>query len=241
MIVERSTVTWGTTTIPYEVRRSTRRGTVSLLIDPERGLVVTAPDGTPILRLDAVVKSKARWIVERLQQNHRPPTPPSKEFVSGEGFLYLGRQYRLRVTRGAPEALSLHRGWLDLPIPKVIGPAHRQAYTRAALIDWYVGLARERLPVWAEAWAARMGVRFKKAIVTNQAKRWGSCSQGVVRINWRIIQALRPLFDYVLAHELVHLQHDDHGRAFWQTLGRAMPDYDARKARLRDLGPALVW
>lgn len=54
-------------------------------------------------------------------------------------------------------------------------------------------------------------------------------------------QAPRPLVDYVIAHELTHLLHPDHGRAFWRALGAAMPDYDARKARLRELGPALVW
>ncbi len=215
--------------------------TVSLLIDPQRGLVVTAPQDTPILRLDAVVKAKAPWVVERLQHARPAPVAPTKEFISGEGFLYLGRQYRLRVTRGAPESLSLQRGWLDLPIPDVIEPGHRQAYTRAALIDWYRGLARERLPRWTEAWAARMGVNVRKAMVSDQAKRWGSCSRGVVRLNWRIIQAPRPLVDYVLAHELVHLEHEDHGRAFWQALGRVMPDYDIRKARLRELGPSLVW
>jgi predicted metal-dependent hydrolase len=239
--LERSLVIWGTTPIPYEIRRSARRGTVSLLIDPQRGLVVTAPQGTPIPRLDAVVKAKALWVVERLQQARPAPVAPTKEFVSGEGFLYLGRQCRLRVTRGAPESLSLHRGWLDLPIPDVIEPAHRQAYTRAGLIDWYRGLARERLPRWTEAWAARMGMALGRVVVADQAKRWGSCSRGVIRLNWRIIQAPRPLVDYVIAHELVHLAHPDHGRAFWQTLGRVMPDYDGRKARLRELGPSLVW
>jgi predicted metal-dependent hydrolase len=238
---ERSIVTWGTTQIPYEIRRSARRGTVSLLIDPQKGLVVTAPQDTPVLRLDAVVKAKAPWVVERLQRARPAPAAPAREFVSGEGFLYLGRQYRLRVTKGAPEALSLHRGWLDLPIPDVIDPGYRQAYVRAGLIDWYRGLARERLPQWTEAWAARMGMPLGRVVVADQEKRWGSCSRGVIRLNWRILQAPRPLVDYVIAHELVHLEHENHGRAFWQALGVVMPDFDGRKTRLRELGPALVW
>jgi hypothetical protein len=54
---------------------------------------------------------------------------------------------------------------------------------------------------------------------------------------------LRPasLVDYVLAHELVHLIHEDHSRDFWSTLGRIMPDYEERKKRLREMGPRLVW
>ncbi|MFO0639152.1 MAG: M48 family metallopeptidase [Polyangiaceae bacterium] len=51
----------------------------------------------------------------------------------------------------------------------------------------------------------------------------------------------RALVDYVIAHELTHLRHDDHGPAFWSALGRALPDYDERRARLRGLGPELIW
>ena len=49
------------------------------------------------------------------------------------------------------------------------------------------------------------------------------------------------LVDYVLAHELVHLVHRDHTKAFWKRLGQAMPDYDRRKEELRRLGPRLQW
>jgi predicted metal-dependent hydrolase len=63
----------------------------------------------------------------------------------------------------------------------------------------------------------------------------------VLRINWRILQAPKRLVDYVVAHEVTHLIHEHHGRAFWATLGRVMPDYEARKERLRELGPRWVW
>ncbi|WP_434041651.1 MULTISPECIES: M48 metallopeptidase family protein [Sorangium] len=102
-------------------------------------------------------------------------------------------------------------------------------------------MATERLPAWAAPWALKLGVAFQRILVTDQAKRWGSCSRGVLRLNWRIVQAPRTLVDYVLAHELAHLIHDDHGREFWGALGRVMPDYEARRAGLGELGPALLW
>lgn len=64
---------------------------------------------------------------------------------------------------------------------------------------------------------------------------------GTLRINGRIIQAPLPLIEYVLAHELVHLEHPHHGPKFWATLGQRMPDYDERRKRLRMLGPELEW
>jgi predicted metal-dependent hydrolase len=72
--------------------------------------------------------------------------------------------------------------------------------------------------------------------------RWGSASpSGSIRLNWRVIQAPISLVDYVVAHELVHLRHPNHDRAFWAALGRAMPNYEERKGRLRELGRSLVW
>lgn len=242
-LTERSAVQWGTTTIPYEIRRSTRRATVSLTIDPRAGLLVTAPGTTPVPRLDAVVRTKAQWVVERLKRTSDPPPPlPDRELVSGETFLYLGRQLRLRVLEDAPPApIRLHAGWLELPLPRGLEVAHRARYTRAALVDWYRRRATLRLPPLVETWSARAELSAKDVIITEQAKRWGSCSDGTLRLNWRILQAPRSLMDYVVAHEVVHLAHEHHGPAFWAMLGRLMPDYEERKARLRELGPRLVW
>jgi predicted metal-dependent hydrolase len=242
-LVERSTVQWGTTTIPYEIRRSSRRATVSLTIDPKAGLLVTAPGATPVPRLDAVVRTKAKWVVDRLKRaSEAPPAMPSRELVSGETFLYLGRQVRLRVVHdGAPAPIRLHGGWLELPIPRGLEVAHRGRYARAALVDWYRRLAAQRLPGLVEAWAAKAELAFESVLVTEQAKRWGSCANKTLRLNWRIMQAPKGLVDYVVAHEVVHLAHEHHGPAFWATLGRLMPDYEARKARLKELGPRLVW
>lgn len=240
---ERSTVQWGTTTIPYEIRRSTRRATVSLTVDPKAGVLVTAPGTTPVPRLDAVVRTKAKWIVERLKRTSDvPPGPPGRDFVSGETFLYLGRQVRLRVVQdAAPAPIRLHGGWLELPLLRGLDVAHRGRYARAALVDWYRRLAELRLPRLVEAWAAKADLAFKNVLITEPSKRWGSCSDGTLRLNWRIIQAPKSLVDYVVAHEIVHLAHEHHGPAFWSALGRLMPDYEVRKARLRELGPRLVW
>lgn len=242
-VEERSEVVWGTTRIPFAIRRSARRTTVSLAVDAQDGLVVTAPRNTSIEKLDSVVRAKARWVVEHLRRkSDLPPPLPPRELVSGEGYRYLGRQLRLRLVVDAPPApLVLKNGWLELPIPVGLPEEERPRYARAALIDWYRRLAAARLPEDAARWARRLGVEPPKVIVSEQEKRWGSCSKGVVRLNWRIMQAPKGLIDYVVAHEVTHLLHEDHSRAFWAALGRVMPDYEVRKGRLREMGPGLVW
>lgn len=241
-VLERSEVRWGSTEIAYVIRRSDRRETVGIAIEPSGAVVLTAPRTASVLRLDKLVREKARWIVDRVRRREALPAGRSREFVSGETFHYLGRQYRLRVHVGASvRPIVLRGGWLDLPVPADLNVEEARSYARAALIDWFTARARERLPSSVASWAERLGVSYSEVVVTNQAKRWGSCSNAVVRLNWRIVQAPRSLLDYVVAHEVAHLRHLDHGAAFWSALGRLLPDYEARRARLREMGRELIW
>lgn len=240
--LERSEVQWGGTEIAYSIRRSDRRGTVAIAIEPSGHVVLTAPRSTPVPRLDRVVRSKAKWIVDRVRRRSTSTPSTEREFVSGETCLYLGRRYRLRILRNADVApIALRNGWLELPIPRGLDAAHHRDYARAALIDWYSRRAAERLPTWTSWWARKLGVEIEKVLVSNQAKRWGSCSSGVLRFNWRLIQAPKRLVDYVIAHEVVHVLHQRHDDAFWRALGRLLPTYDHRRRELVLAGPSLVW
>ena len=98
------------------------------------------------------------------------------------------------------------------------------------------------LPLGVIAVCRTEGLEAPSVIVCEQKKRWGSCdSLGVLRLNWRIIQAPGKLIDYVLVHEVAHICNRNHDRKFWASVARRMPDYEERKARLRELGPSLVW
>ena len=246
MELERSEVRWGTTTIRYAIRRSRKRETVAIAVDAHDGVVLTAPLKAPVERLDQIVKTKSPWIAERLKRSSDLPSSPApREFVSGETFWYLGRQYRLRLLSEAavaPARLRLRQGWLELPLPASLPEQHRASYVRAALVDWYTAHAQARLPDVAEKWAKRLGVKLAGVSIREQQKRWGSCDRSRhLRFNWRIVQAPMALIEYVAAHEAVHLLHGDHSGAFWATLGRVMPDYDTRRERLRRLGAVLTW
>lgn len=244
MQAERSEVRWGLTPIPYLIRRSARRGTVSIAVEPSGDVVLTAPEATPVERLDRLVRTKAPWIVGRLRRRSDLPPAPAREFVSGETFHYLGRQYRLRVELDAPVVgpLVLDRGWLRIPIPALVGEEHRPAFVRAALVDWYRRRAQARLPERVAHWAKRLGVPEPRLLVREPKKRWGSCHpSGIVRVNWRIIQAPMRLVDYVVAHEVAHLVHEGHGREFWAALEWVIGDVEGRRRALRLAGRRLVW
>jgi predicted metal-dependent hydrolase len=244
MDAERSQIQWGLTAIPYEIRRSESRSTVSIAVEPSGAVVLTAPRTAPIDKLDRLVRAKAPWIVEKRRRRSDLPPAPARELISGETFLYLGRQYRLRIDLDSsqPGPLTLEHGWLRLGVPSLIEEQHRTGYVRAALLDWYLRRATTRLPDRVARWAEKLRVPAPRVLIREPKKRWGSCHpSGIVRLNWRIIQAPSPLVDYVVAHELCHLIHEGHGREFWATLGRVMPDYEARRDRLREVGARLIW
>jgi predicted metal-dependent hydrolase len=242
-VTERSEIRFGNTRIPFHILRSERRATVALAIDDGR-LVVTAPRGVAVERLDRVVRSKALWVAQHLQNAAPAPAAREREFVAGETFRYLGRQYRLRIARGLDgRDVKLDRGWLVVPAPRS-RPAEGTVEVRSALVRWYRQRAEERLPEWVVAWARPFGIAPPGVLIRDQRRRWGSCNRaGEIRLNWRLVQAAPSLIDYVVAHELAHLVGGDdaHGEAFWARLARVMPDYDARRDALRAVGAELEW
>ncbi|MCR9161682.1 MAG: M48 family metallopeptidase [Nannocystaceae bacterium] len=243
-VEEERQVRFGRTTIDYGIRRSARRQTVAVAVDPVEGVMLTAPANATAERLDEVVRDKAPWIVDRLRLVAESELrADAHEFVSGESFAYLGRHYRLKVKPlNTPGEAKLDRGFLVVPVSRDLDAEGRSASAERALRDWYIEHARQKLPSRVDYWANRIGVEPPQLVVKDQQKRWGSCDQaGTVRLNWKIIQAPMRLADYVVAHEVVHLLHIDHTKAFWARLGQAMPDYDRRKEELRKLGPTLEW
>lgn len=244
MSPERSEVRFGTTRIGYGIHRSRRIKTVAVTVDPRHGVILTAPQGVAVERLDRIVRRKARWIVSKLHRNSELPLPPVKEFVSGESFAYLGRQYRLKVKPivNAAESVILQRGWLVVETPQSLSDDPRADRVRVGLVGWFRNHASARLPERTKLWAGKIGVHAPDVLIREQEKRWGSCDpKGRVRFNWRIIQAPMRLVDYVVAHELVHLVHRNHTSGFWTLLGKVMPDYEARRRALREFGRGAEW
>jgi predicted metal-dependent hydrolase len=188
---ESSAVQFGRTLLAYQIRRSQRRSTVSIAVVPQAGLVVTAPAKATTARLDVLVRQKGAWIAQRLKhQDELPPALPEREFVSGETFKYLGRQYRIRVEAGAPGGqVRLHGPYLNLILDKALPASQRTPRARQALVEWYRDKAWEYLPRRATLWGSRLGLPSPRIVVAEPPKRWGSTAKnGTVRINWRVLQ-----------------------------------------------------
>jgi predicted metal-dependent hydrolase len=238
---ERGVIRFGRSLIDYAVERSPHRRTLTIAVDLRTGVLVKAPRETSSETIAAVVRRKGSWILQRLADfAELPAIPRPKEFINGESFLYLGRNYRLKRLPEADCRVSVVKLWggrLRVTVPNDVGHLDGRDAIRAALIAWYKERARKRLPERVAVFAERLGDVPPAVFVRDQEKRWGSCSQkGELRFNWRIVMAPLSLVDYVVAHEVCHLKLKNHSSAFWQLLRRLMPDYEARRDRLRTMG-----
>jgi predicted metal-dependent hydrolase len=220
--------------LDIHVQVSDQRRTVRLTVERDGSVTAVVPPGLNRLALDKAVRAKRRWLYEKLAERRalgqwRPP----RQFVSGEGFSYLGRSYRLLLVDEATAPVRLLRGRLELRRDCVEDAARH-------LTRWYRRTGHPWLRRRLEPWADRMDVQVAELRVLPLGYRWGSCRpDGRVNIHWATMQLPPDLVDYVLAHELAHLMRPDHSTEFWRLLERAMPDYQTRRERLRQLGPGL--
>lgn len=231
-MARRDRIAYGRRVIEYEVFHAERE-TISIAVHPDQTVEVTAPVGTVHEDVHRRVVRRARWISGRLDyfEQFSPRTPP-RSYVSGETHLYLGRRYRLKVAPGEAGRVRLFGGRL-----LVETVASEPEAVKAALQRWYADKARERLTERFEACWERfdpVGGREEPAVrVRRLRSRWGSLSKNrCLTLNVDLVRAPRECIDYVIYHELCHLEHQHHGPAFRALLERLLPDWERRKHRL---------
>ena len=237
-------VTYGTTKIEYSIKRSHQRNSAEVALDPELGVVVTCPNDLDENQVENLVIKKAPWILQKLKFTQEGVVKPSvREYISGETYHYLGRRYRLKVVEDesiSPYEVKLREGRFRIRVPPFSEENHRDVVVPSALRWWFNNKAERKLLERAKLYATKIGITPKKIVIKNQMKRWGSCTKdGVVHLNWRIIMAPMSVVDYVVVHELIHIDIDRHSNEFWKTLRAILPDYERRKEWLRVNGPNL--
>lgn len=238
------TFTYGTTSIDYTVHYKPFKRTCTISVDWRTGVSVVVPEGIGQERIEAILRRKAPWILRKLAELREiQPLCVRREFISGEKFPYLGRQYRLKVIARedvSDASLTFQNGRFLAVVPPSSSPAWRRERLRRAFRDWYVRHGLGKIEQRIQRFAPRLGVRPSRIVIKDQKSRWGSCTKnGTININWRILMAPMRIVDYVVVHELSHLIHADHSPDFWSVVASVMPDYRERKEWLRIHGPTL--
>jgi len=232
-------IKFGTTNINYNVTYSNRRKNLAIAVHPDKRVEIVAPPNLKQEIIKELLRKKAHWVVKKIEwfdQIDRLET--AKEYVNGETFLYLGRQYRLKILRGEDKLVTkLRGGYFEVSVPEATADQDEREQVKEALWQWYLGHAEKKLGVLVCNYATMLHIDSPHFKVKYQEKRWGSCPRNdVLHINVRIIMAPMSQIEYVVAHESCHLRYKDHSAEFWQQLRLIMPDYEVRKENLRKNG-----
>jgi predicted metal-dependent hydrolase len=222
--------------LDFAVQRSGRRRSIGITVDRDGALILNAPHQCDEAALASFAHEKRMWVYQKLAEkdlllSHRP----TKELVSGEGFVYLGRSHRLLVADRQSAAVKLERG--RLVMRRDVAASGQGA---RAIVDWYRARALRWLPRRVEPWARRMGVQPSAIDVRDLGYRWGSLGKDDrMNFHWSTMQLPPSLVDYVIVHELAHIEEPNHTKAFWGRVKRAMPAFERAKHELARVGGSL--
>jgi predicted metal-dependent hydrolase len=211
----------------YRIRRSERARRVRVTVDPARGIEVVLPRRAAEREAAAAVRELRPWIERRFAELDR-----ARQALADRGATvpYLGQPLRL-VSEPARE--RVHRRGDELLVP---AGDHRPALER-----WYRRAARAEIASRLDHATTRAGTPYTTLTIRGQKTRWASCSRtGAMSFNWRLLLAPEQILDYVIWHEVCHLEIMDHSPSFWALLAGRCPAYKDHARWLRRNGGTLV-
>ncbi|WP_028486839.1 M48 family metallopeptidase [Thiomicrorhabdus chilensis] len=209
---------------------------ILIKVHPTSEVIVTALEGTNPDEIHQAILKRARWIWQSLQEfkSHQELVQP-KHYQSGDMMFYLGRRYMLKLLESEEQkpSVKLIRGQLQVNLKPQ--DRHNTALIKKLINAWYRSqsdrIFKDRLKQLVPQ------TQWVKTIPEIQTlamqKQWGSCSiKGKILLNPHLIKASKECIDYVILHELCHLQEHNHSERFWRLLSRVMPNYSEVKAKL---------
>ena len=235
----------GEVVVAYEFRRAKRKN-IGFMVGPE-GLVVSAPRWVPLGEVEQAIRTKSRWIVNKLEaarERQQRLEAARIEWKDGATFPFLGEpvivvldpRHDFREAGGV-----LHTDTSTLPgvarqVLRIgVAQAAQPAQIRDAVQAWLMRQARALFTERLNHYAPQLNVQWRKLTLSSAGTLWGTAhSDGSIRLNWRLVHFRMPVIDYVVAHELSHLRVMDHSPRFWDTVRTVVPDYPELRAALKD-------
>ncbi|TWT62859.1 M48 family metallopeptidase [Rubinisphaera italica] len=221
--------------IEYTLKRSDRK-TASIYIERDGQVSVLVPKELSKARIEELLESKRKWIYRNQAEWHDLNTTRiQREYVNGEGFLYLGRTYRLKLVDQQEQPLMLKNGYFCL-----MSNNDSAQDADSAFKEFYRTKGKDRISERVTFFERRMGVNSNAIKIMELKNRWASCTQGGnLNFHWKCMMAPPTVIDYIIVHELAHLIHANHTDAFWNEVDKVLPDYGDRKEWLRIHGAGM--
>lgn len=222
--------------ISYTLKRSKRK-TGSIHIERDGQVSIIVPRKLTDAEVNQMIDKKLVWIYKNLAEwCDMNATKVEREFVNGEGFLYLGRSYRLKLVEDQDQPLVLRNGYFCLKT----GSTGKKLDAHEVFKEFYKEKGISKITERVEFYAPQMGVVPKGIKIQELQHRWASCTKaGMLNFHWKCMMSPLTILDYIVVHELAHLIHPNHTEAFWNEVDKILPDYLERKQWLRVNGAGM--
>jgi len=226
------TVTYGDKEIEFELERKKVKN-VNLNIRPDMTITVSANKNVPLDFIKDFVKEKSSWILKNINyfEKAQPIKKDKKEYVSGESFRYLGRQYRLKVLKAdKKEHVKYFRGFIHIYVRDEDNYKRKEKLMNTWFTDRAEIIFNESLEKMYQL-VEKYGISKPELNIREMKARWGSCYRDTNKIilNSQLIKAPKYCIDYVVLHELIHFKYKNHDNNFYTFLTTLMPDWEKRK------------
>lgn len=220
--------------IQYRLKQSKRK-TTSIFIERDGSVSVLAPEGYDAEKIEQILEQKRSWIYRNLAEwEDLNRTHVERQFVSGEGFPYLGSNYRLKLVDDQQEDLILKNGYFLMR-------RDRADRGMALFKHFYRNKGLARVTKRVAYYAPKLGVDYRTVRVMELQHHWASCStKGDLNFHWRCLMAPLSVLDYIVVHELAHRLHRNHNAAFWDAVDKVLPDYQKQVSWLKHNGAGMT-
>ncbi|GHE94727.1 hypothetical protein GCM10011501_25220 [Thalassotalea profundi] len=216
-------------------------------------VVVRAPLRIKESYIDNLLINKSAWIQDKLTQQLRQKIDQNRLCTGGQ-IWFDGKLCPLNVTYGLKNTVNFDGSCINIVIKTMQKVLNQSSNDHGVNANIPEKLIKKKLEVWLKSQAehyliprchqySQVMLLTPNTITIRQYKaRWGSCnSLGNVQFNYLLMMAPKWVVDYVIVHELCHLQHLNHSREFWQLVEQYSPDYILAKKWLKKHQQKLLW
>lgn len=222
---------YGKYSYEYSLLKSKRK-TISLVVKPDKSLIVKAPLKAKEEEIEKFLKRKWSWMEKQIRFFDKYNGKKyKKDYISGESFYYLGRQYKLKVKKSKEESVKLQKGVIELRTKKEVC---NSSHNKNLLSKWYSERAEIVFRRRYQEVLKSFSYKFVPVLdIRKMSKRWGSfLSNKKVYLNIDLIKVPTSCIDYVITHELCHMKHKRHDKDFYKLLTKKCSDWEERKEKL---------
>lgn len=208
---------------PDRIIRSNRK-TLAVCIDPFNRITVRAPKRCAQERIFSFLEEKEEWILRHLKKNEGAGVRLPPENLHGYEFLLLGKTCSIRLSQEKKVLFDAQNYQVFVP----------EKNAQEHLKKWLKENANRILSSLTQATAEKMGVQYKSVAISSAKTRWGSCTgDNAIRYTFRLLYAPKEVISYVVVHELAHVKHKNHSKAFWKEVEIYEPKWKSQRAWLK--------